>query len=91
MGAPEESMYDPGLDTLRRKLVSRMRTDPPRLAGVKVAVGPELDRWVASRFSSAELASLLRLDRQYGEDAVADWFTEILLEAGVVRPPRLDS
>ncbi len=83
-------MYDPGLDDLRRKLVSRMRSDPPRLDLGRRA-GPDLDRWVAARFSPDELASLLRLDHQYGEDAVSEWFSEILLEAGVLKPPRLDS
>ncbi len=85
-------MYDPRLDDLRRKLVSRMRSDPPpRLPASRRLLGPELDRWVATRLSAAELASLLRLDHEYGEDAVSDWFAEILLEAGVVAPPRLDA
>lgn len=84
-------MYDPGLDDLRRKLVIRMRADPPALPGSRRLAGPDLDRWIAARFSPGELAALLRLDRQYGEDAVSDWLSEILLEAGVLKPPRLDS
>ena len=84
-------MYDPGLDDLRRKLVSRMRVDPPALAHARRPSGPDLARWIAARFSPGELAALLRLDRQYGEDAVSGWLDEILLEAGVLKPPRWDA
>ena len=40
------------------------------------------DRWVAARFSPEEIDVIFRLEREYGEQALDEWFTEIALEAG---------
>jgi hypothetical protein len=77
------------LDEVRRKFVRLMRTDPPpRLGGLpREPLAPVFDRWVARRFSEREVAVLFRLELEYGERAVADWFTEVLVEAGLAPTP----
>lgn len=73
-------MSDPMLETVRSKFIRLLRRDPPRepLA---------LDRYVASRFTREEIDVLLRAEREYGEAEMSEWLAEVLLEAGIVRPP----
>ncbi len=69
---------------VRRRLVERMREDPPfRL--VPGGDGPVLERWM-TRLSPDELGALERLERLFGGNALAELFAEALLEAGIVRP-----
>lgn len=78
-------MHDRTLQEVRRKFVRLMRTDPPPravLAG-QAAYDPHFDRWMAARFSSEELQPIIRLGREYGERALAEWFAEIALEVGL--------
>ncbi len=73
-------MPDARLEAVRSKFIALLRRDPPRGALA-------LDRYVAARFSRDEIDTLLRAEREYGEAAMSDWLAEVLLEAGVVRPP----
>lgn len=78
-------MPDRAIDVVRRKLVALMRADPP--GGCAGRAGPSsLERWLAARLTADEVAVLFRIEHQYGEAAMAEWFAEALLEAGV--PPR---
>lgn len=73
-------MSDPRLEVVRSKFIRLLRRDPPR--------GPlALDRYVAARFTPEEIDVLLRAEREYGEAAMSEWLAEVLLEAGIVRPP----
>jgi hypothetical protein len=76
-------MSDHNLESVRGKLVRLFRTDPPA-KGAPLA----LDRYVLARFSREEIEVLLRAEREYGEHAMSEWLTEILVEAGIV-PVRL--
>ncbi|MGC3999064.1 MAG: hypothetical protein QM767_17130 [Anaeromyxobacter sp.] len=77
-------MLDRTLEPVRRKLVVAMRQEP---AAAPAPGRAALDRWMASRLSREEMALLFRLEELYGEGALAEWFAEALLEAGVVRGP----
>jgi uncharacterized protein (DUF2236 family) len=72
-------MQERSLQDVRRKFVQLMRTDPPSRA----PLDPQFDRWMAARFSSEELQAVIRLEREYGERALAEWFAEIALEVGL--------
>lgn len=72
-------MHERSLQDVRRKFVQLMRTDPPSRA----PLDPVFDRWMATRFSSEELQAVIRLEREYGERALAEWFAEIALEVGL--------
>ncbi len=78
-------MPERALDVVRRKLVHLVRADPTFRP---VAT---LDRWIAARFSPDEVQVLFRFEREYGEAALAEWFTEALLEAGAIRVPVRDA
>ncbi len=81
-------MTDRALEAVRRKFVSLLRVDPPfRVQRGRGA--PVLDRWIADRFSHDEVQTLFRHEREYGEEAMAEWFAEALLEAGVASAPRV--
>jgi hypothetical protein len=73
-------MSDPRLEAVRSKFIRLLRRDPPLGALA-------LDRYVAARFSREEIEVLLRAEREYGEAAMSEWLAEVLLEAGIVRPP----
>lgn len=75
-------MYDRALEKIRRKFVVLMRHDPPQ-AIPREPLAPHFDRWVAARFSSDEVLVLFRMECEYGERAVGDWFAEVVREAGV--------
>jgi uncharacterized protein (DUF2236 family) len=76
------------LDQVRRKFVTLMREDPPPpIMGLpREPLAPIFDRWVARHFDQDEVAVLFELEHQYGEEALADWFAEVLVEAGRVQP-----
>jgi len=76
-------MYDRALDEIRRKFVVLMRSDPPPHAIPREPLAPHFDRWVAKRFSTDEVMLLFRMECEYGERAVGDWFAEVVREAGV--------
>lgn len=73
-------MSDRRLEQVRVRLVGLFRIDPPQR-------GTPLDRWVLARLSREEIEVMLRAEREYGEEAMAEWLGEILLEAGFVRAP----
>lgn len=79
-------MHDRSLQEVRRKFVHLLRHDPPppaALAPTRLAHVPDFDRWFAARFSSEEVQAVFRLEREYGEQALAEWFQEVALEAGI--------
>jgi hypothetical protein len=77
-------MQDRTLQDVRRKFAQLLRTDPPpRMAAGQAPFDPHFDRWMAARFSSDELQPIIRLEREYGERALAEWFAEIALEVGL--------
>ena len=78
-------MHDRTLQEVRRKFVQLMRTDPPPrvLAAGQPPFDLHFDKWMAARFSSEELQPIIRLEREYGERALAEWFAEIALEVGL--------
>lgn len=86
-------MDDRRLKDVRKKLVRLMRTDPPPpVVGLpREPLAPIFDRWVAKRFDAAEVQALFRLELEYGERAMSDWFAEVLLEAGRLCPQRIRS
>jgi uncharacterized protein (DUF2236 family) len=64
-----------------------MRADPPpaqSIAPRRSSDARAFDRWVAARFSAEEVQTLFRLEREYGEQALAEWFAEVAVEAGLV-------
>jgi hypothetical protein len=75
-------MSDHSLDPIRGKLIRLLRSDPPA-KGAPLA----LDRWVVGRFSREEIEAMLRAERLYGEHAMSEWLTEILVEAGLLPVP----
>ena len=75
-------MSDHRLDQVRGKLIRLLRLDPPA-KGAPLA----LDRWVVARFSRDEVEVMLRAEREYGERAMSEWLTEILVEAGILPVP----
>jgi uncharacterized protein (DUF2236 family) len=81
------------LNQVRRKFVSLMRSDPPPpVMGLpREPLAPIFDRWVARHFSADEVAVLFELEHQYGERAMADWFAEVLFEAGQAAPASMAS
>jgi len=83
-------VYDRALDEVRRKFVRLFRSDPPPriVPAPREPLAPVLDRWVAKRFSPEEVQVLFRLEHEYGETAVTEWFQEVLLEVGAPRPIR---
>jgi uncharacterized protein (DUF2236 family) len=84
-------MEDRTLLEVRKKFVRLMRADPPPpIMGLpREPLAPIFDRWVAKRFSPDEVSALFRLELEYGERALNDWFAEVLVEAGVVNVRRL--
>jgi hypothetical protein len=78
-------MHERLLHDVRRKFVQLMRTDPPQrvVLSSRAPFDPQFDRWMAARFSSEELQAVIRLEREYGERALAEWFAEIALEVGL--------
>ena len=86
-------MDDSMLKDVRKKLVRLMRTDPPPpVMGLPLEpLAPIFDRWVAKRFDADEVQALFRLEVEYGERAMSDWFVEVLLEAGRLCPQRVRS
>lgn len=75
-------MSDRRLEQVSARLVRLLRDDPPR-RGSPLA----LDRWLLSRLSREEVELVLRAEREYGEEAMAEWLGELLVEAGVVSRP----
>lgn len=75
-------MYSQALERIRRKFVVLMLSDPPTVAIPREPLAPHFDRWVAKRFSADEVMVLFRLECEYGERAVGDWFAEVVREAG---------
>lgn len=67
-------MPDRSLQDVRRKFVELMRADPHPLP-------QPFDRWVAARFSPEEIDVIVRLERQYGQQALDEWVAEITFEA----------
>jgi len=84
-------MYDETMLQVRRKFVSLMKADPPpRVMGMPTEpLAPIFDRWVAKRFTPDEVNALFRMELEYGQRAVSEWFAEVLIEAGVVKAARL--
>lgn len=77
-------MHERALQDVRRKFVEFMKADPLPLhehAHDRPARARRFDRWVAARFSPEEIDVIIRLERQYGEQALNEWVTEIALEA----------
>ncbi len=72
------------LQDIRNKFVYLMKTDPPeRLDPLpREPLAPVFDRWVASRFSSEEVNLLFCMEMEFGEQALSDWFEEVLAAAG---------
>jgi hypothetical protein len=83
-------VHDRALEDVRRKFVRLFRSDPPPriVPQPREPLAPVLDRWVAARFSADEVQVLFRLEHEYGEAAVAEWFEGVLVEAGA-RPAML--
>jgi len=84
-------MYDETMLQVRRKFVSLMRADPPPpvLGMPTEPLAPMFDRWVAKRFTQDEVAAIFRMELEYGQRAVSEWFSEVLIEAGLVTSKRL--
>jgi hypothetical protein len=80
-------MYDRALDDVRRKFVRLFKVDPPPriVPAPREPLAPVLDRWVAKRFSPEEVQVLFRLEHEYGEAAVEEWFHGVLLEVASQR------
>jgi hypothetical protein len=75
-------MSDHSLERVRGKLLRLLRSDPPA-RGVPLA----LDQYVLARFSREEMEVLLRAEREYGEHAMSEWLSDLLVEAGIVPVP----
>jgi hypothetical protein len=63
-----------------------MRADPPprqALAPSRSQDAAHFDRWVAARFTPEELQAIFRLELEYGEYALAEWYAEVAFEAGM--------
>jgi uncharacterized protein (DUF2236 family) len=84
-------MYDETMLQVRRKFVSLMKADPPPpvLGMPAEPLAPIFDRWVAKRFTQDEVNALFRMELEYGQRAVSEWFAEVLVEAGLVKTRRL--
>ena len=84
-------MYDETMLQVRRKFVSLMKADPPPpvLGMPAEPLAPVFDRWVAKRFTQDEVNALFRMELEYGQRAVSEWFAEVLVEAGLVKATRL--
>jgi hypothetical protein len=84
-------MYDETMLQVRRKFVSLMKADPPpSVIGLPTEpLAPLFDRWVAKRFTADEVNALFRMELEYGQRAVSEWFSEVLIEAGVAKVTRL--
>lgn len=76
-------MYERALDDIRRKFVRLMRSEPPPVAVPREPLAPIFDRWVAARFTAEEVQVLFRVEIEYGERAIGDWFAEVLHDAGL--------
>ena len=78
-------MDDRTLSEVKKKMIRLIRADPPpRVVGVpREPLAPVFDRWVAKRFDADEVAALFRLEFEYGEQAMAEWFAEVLVESGL--------
>jgi hypothetical protein len=81
-------MYERALDDIRRKFVKLMRAEPPLEALPREPLAPVFDRWVAARFTADEVQVLFRVELEYGEHAIGEWFAEVLYEAGLRAPAR---
>jgi hypothetical protein len=75
-------MPDRALELVRTKFLRLLRTDPPPESATLA-----LDAWALARFSREEIEVMLRAEREYGERAMSEWLGELLVEAGLVRPP----
>lgn len=79
-------MPDRSLQDVRRKCVRLMKVDPPPQRALPSA-GPSdarlFDQWMVARFSAEEVQAIFRLELEYGERALAEWFAEVAAEAGV--------
>jgi hypothetical protein len=75
-------MSDRRLEQVSARLVRLLRNDPPRRASPLT-----LDRWILSRLSREEIELVLQAEREYGEEAMAEWLGEILVEAGLASRP----
>ena len=84
-------MTSKALQEVKQKFVTLMRNDPPpSVMGLPTEpLAPVFDRWVAKRFSAEEVHCLFKLELEYGERAMTEWFAEVLVEAGMVRVQRL--
>jgi uncharacterized protein (DUF2236 family) len=81
-------MYEVELDDIRRKFVLQLKLDPPPVAIPREPLAPVFDRWVAQRFTPEEVGVLFRVELEYGERVIGEWFAEVLHEAGVAPMPR---
>jgi hypothetical protein len=82
VAVPDRSLQD-----VRRKFVRLMKVDPPPARAIvseRTQDSRLLDTWLAARFSPEEIAAVLRLEVEYGERALAEWFAEIAFEAGLM-------
>jgi hypothetical protein len=86
-------MDDRALTEVKKKLVRLIRADPPPAVIVKPRepLAPTFERWVAKRFDADEVAALCRLELEYGQRALAEWFAEVLVEANLQPATRLAS
>jgi uncharacterized protein (DUF2236 family) len=86
-------MDDRTLTAVKQKMIRLIRADPPpRVMGLPCEpLAPIFDRWVAKRFDEAEVAAMFRLEFEYGEAAMTEWFAEVLVEAGLPGGRRLAS
>lgn len=76
------------LEGLRTRIASAMRRGPPLQRRPEPAGGEVVERWVAACLSPEEQQLVLRLERLYGELALAELFADALVEAGVTSPER---
>jgi uncharacterized protein (DUF2236 family) len=86
-------MNERTLSEVKKKLIRLMRSDPlPTMAGLpSEPLAPVFDRWVAARFDADEVHQMFRLELEYGERAVSEWFAEVLVESGLATGRRLAS
>jgi uncharacterized protein (DUF2236 family) len=78
------AMDDRTLTEVKKKMIRLIRADPPpRVMGLpREPLAPIFDRWVAKRFDADEVAAMFRLEFEYGEEALNQWFAEVLVESG---------
>jgi hypothetical protein len=72
------------MDDLRRKIIEKLRNNPPNEDGGGLF---KFSIWLSKNLSQEDFEALDKIERLYGEECANEWFCDVLVESGLYRSP----